>query len=461
MVRAILIFSVAVSTIVVFSPLVVHYLTTHLGFPTSVGHLRLAVLLPGALLLPGAIVGSVSYFRTRLFSELLPATACVLLALIGILWVEPSERERGLIIAASLALALPYAALIVENGYWDLCAKTFLGSAVVVFLLLCLPNSGLVFGLFVIDGFEATNRNGIAMLLSFAVFLLLSLHFRGTLFPNSPKKSMAITSTLLLCFFTGIVLSGSRSGFMLLIFSILSMVFFHVKKHRYPVTACCLACICCYTFLICYIQSAYMESNPYYKAHIDRNQTSVFTRFTSDETIFTLGDRTTIWHSGFSHLLRHPRYVLFGVGTGGAAAAIGKEILILENGLLPTLGRDGTPRFNSTGCDNIPRFFSHALWMEWFMCYGLLGLLSTSFFVVFALSRAMRLDRQDDIYDRRIFFIFLILANITMATTRLPCSLVVSSLFLAAISNQLSFPVAAAQELQANEQGEDKTEKIE
>ena len=354
----------------------------------------------------------------------------------GIAWVEPSERGRGLSIAASLALTLPYAAVIVENKCWDLCAKTFLCSAIVVFLSLCLPNSGRGLGAFTIDGFRVTNENDIAPMFAFAIFLLLSMHFRGTLFADSPRKSNAVTIALLFFFSAGIVLTGSRVGFILLAFSIASMVFVHAKKHRYLATIGSQVCLCCWALLVCHIQSDYLNST---WVRDDSNQAALHKKFTRLKSMSTLGLRTVAWHTGFSHMLGHPRYILYGVGTGGADAAIAKEILVLGNGLPVRTGRD-----------NIPRYFSHALWLEWFMCYGLLGIISAGYFVAFAIRRAMECDQRDGVYDRRIFFVFLILANITAVTTRFPFSLAIGCLFLAAISKQLLFPVTVQQELQTD-----------
>src|SRR4029078_10711083 len=127
-------------------------------------------------------------------------------------------------------------------------------------------------------------------------------------------------------------------------------------------------------------------------------ETAVTSRFVSDPTTYTAGDRIQIWSAGLTHFTSL-RLLLIGTGSGGVDQYL-------------AVAADQGEVYSS---DGIRREHSHNGFLEWFFSFGLLGLPVMFWGMVWAWSRGRRLDASDYYPNlRTVLLVFIFFFN--MAT---------------------------------------------
>ncbi len=182
-----------------------------------------------ALCVPAAALGAAGWFTTRSFARAWPVVVCVLLAWIGLLYAFEIEKNRGIVAASYLAMALPIGALIVQHRCWWLCAKVYvITNAVALAVALWfeyqafgvhIGRASFRFGwLWSDDGMRRSNPNVVGGQLAFAALLAFMLYMRENASREANGRSDAADAkrfSLGWTFFLtmGVLLTASRGAF--------------------------------------------------------------------------------------------------------------------------------------------------------------------------------------------------------------------------------------------------------
>lgn len=375
------------------------------GVPEIIPYIELAVYLP-------VVVLSICRWGHNRQAWNRPLVACCILVVLGVTWVDPTERGRGLLIAVSVITVIPVSQLIWETNAHRLCATLFIVSSAVN-LAVTLANSTTGndsfsrMGTVVLDDRgRVTNANQFGGQMAAAAVLAMAFHLAPTHRARVLSRTMSVSRVLTilliggLCF--GVFASASRGALMALAVASLALIFFG-KEDGVKKTFRCMLVLALTAPLLA--GTGTLET--------------VLARFRDSRDVESFGDRLPIWKSAFAACMSNPRTLLIGVGTGGVDKAV-VEYAVTD--VAPRLGKDF-----------IARKFSHSSYVEWLVSYGLLGLVSGSALVFSLLRRAWNLDRRDGWTGRRALLLFFLANSVVAVVYRTPYAIPLEALLVALV----------------------------
>jgi len=342
---------------------------------------------------PAVLLGCWSYLRVRSFAKAWPVVGCVLWALVAILWTDPTETGRAMILVYHMACVLPIASLIVEIDYTRQCAYALVVISSASLAFLCYLHYGDTINLIkfnvgylrdAMGGRELANPNAVGNQMGLAVLLSLSFCFgqfrnKDRLWLTTRAKNL-LWALVILFLVLGAILTRSREAFVLILLPSY-LVIFHSRGYSKRKAAV--------LFLLILI-AAIIPFTVLGDAFVDLGK-----RFANIEELMTLSDRTDIWRFAMEVLQTDPKNLLIGTGTGSADKALGAEGYYFIGSKL--------------GADGIVRLNAHNTYIEWIISYGFVGFVLGMSLLFAAVKRAWRLDKRQGTVLRRALVLFCVL----------------------------------------------------
>ena len=375
------------------------------GLPENIPHLELMWYIPATGL------GLVVWKRRTGKDWGAPLLLAVLLPLVGLLWVDPTERGRGLLIAASLSMVLPLSLLIKETRSHLLCVVVFLGSSAMNLLLTLVYSAGQGeqfgrMGTVILEDYgRVTNANQFGGQMAAATVLTLALGVALFRLPREQiSRSVQFMRVLVIgsvgAFTFGVVASASRGALSALSISVATLIVFAAINVTKKAVLCC---------LVIGSMGIFFPGS----GVLDR----VLTRVQDVAEVRSAGDRLPIWESALSTWLANGRFLLIGVGTGGVDKAVVENSTV---DLFPVVGQD-----------MIARKSAHSTYVEWGLSYGVCGMLIGAALLVSLFQRSWKADRRDQNYGRIALLTFYLVISLTNVTYRAPYAIGFQALLLA------------------------------
>jgi hypothetical protein len=336
----------------------------------------LAALLPALAVAVYAIL-AVPRVRKRV---VFPVSVYALLAwlALSLLWVDPTERGRGMIIFARLVAPLPLAFLIQDAVSRRRFAWSFLvGSAVttaVVYFLHYGRWEGLTLG-----SAEYINRNDVACYYTLCIVVCMYLREQS----NSSRR-VAWTLPLMGLYAVTIVLTASRSGALALAGIAVILAVRTALNNR------------SWMLLLAPLMVAGVLA-------YDVSSLELSTRF-SASSVDSLGGRTEIWVEASHAVDQDPVLLVRGSGLGGSSKILGRRWSDLDGARIDDLG--------------ISRKATHNSYMEMFLSGGGTAMLLATHILGVLLIRAVRHDRTHNAITFRVLIGFLILYGLVTTVWR-------------------------------------------
>ncbi len=389
---------------------------------------RTPMLLAVGLCLPAAVLGSASWLMQRSFARSWQVVVCVALAWVGLLYAFEIEKNRGIVAASYLALALPIAALIVEHRCWWFCAKVYVLANVAAMLLAMWfeyqtygsSAAGVLyrFGfLLSSDGsLRLSNPNEVGGQLAFASVLAFLLYLRdGELAKGQPGGGRHATGvgpsrfnlgwTVLLSM--GCLLTASRGAFAAWLGG-MGLLWFWGTRWQHSQRLRDLVGITGVLLAGTLFVAAVTEFAPW---------ESLQSRFSGGEECLTASGRTIIWRGAFYTWRSNPRYMLIGTGTGVAPEALGRFWRLTDD--------DGV----TPGSVD-----AHNAFVEWGLSFGLVGMAAGICLMVTMWRTAHRLDRRGRTVGRQAMLLCFCAASMTFVTFYQLLFVAAGALILASLS---------------------------
>jgi hypothetical protein len=373
------------------------------GLPEVIPNIELAVYLPVVLL-------SICRWSSSRQVWHRSFTICIILVIIGVAWVDPTERGRGMLMAAGVATVIPISQLIRETNAYRLCAAAFIVSSAFN-LFVTLANSEAAYdpssrmGTVVLDDRgRVTNSNqfggqmAAAAVLAMAFFLVSSHRGRLPSQTMTASRLVAISATGAFCF--GVFASASRGAIAALASASIALIFLGKANGVKKAFRCALVLLVTVALLT---GTGTVEP--------------LLGRFQDSHDVESLGDRLPIWTSALSAWLSSGRTFFIGVGTGGVDKALVEHAV---SNLRPRIGED-----------LIARKSSHNSYVEWIVSYGLFGMLFGLGLVFSFVRRTWNLDSSDGWTGRRALLLFLLVHSMTTVVYRAPYAIPVEALLVA------------------------------
>jgi len=361
-------------------------------------------ILAGSVFLPAMALGAWVWSRTHCFAREWPVVACILIAWVGLLHAGNLADHGGLRFAVYLTIALPCAAMIVENRWWWYCAKTFtLASVVTLGLLVYFEyearNGVLQWSTFRLgllrseDGLDRmTDPNRLGMQFAFASVLAFILHLRGeateragSTTARSVKFSLAWTVPLSL----GCIATASRGAFAAWFVGIGMLLVWGTRK--LPTSKCkgLLAAFCMLLWVTMFVWAS-ADVTPWAKLQ---------ERLGGSERagLGEFGGRTNIWKNAIRVWWSNPEYRLIGTGTGRQRLILGQF--------------DESARTDDRG---VLVRSCHSVYVDWLLAHGFVGLIPGLCLLAAMMRRARSLDIQDGTVNRQAFLACMLVASATL-----------------------------------------------
>lgn len=375
------------------------------GVPEVIPYIELAVYLP-------VVVLAICRWGHNRQAWNRPLVACCILVALGVTWVDPTERGRGLLIAVGVITVIPVSQLIWETNAHRLCATLFIVSSAVN-LAVTLANSTTGYDSFsrmgtvvLDDRGRVTNANQFGGQMAAAAVLAMAFY----LVPSHRSKVLSCTMTaprllaisLIGAFFFGVFASASRGALAALAVASLALISLGAASGVKKTFRSLLVVILTVTLLT---GTGTMEP--------------VLARFQDSHDVESLGDRLPIWTSAVVAWVSRGKTFVMGVGTGGVDKALVEHSV---SDLRPRVGED-----------LVARKSSHSSYVEWILSYGVLGLVSGSALVFSLLRHAWNLDRRDGWTGRRALLLFLLANSVTTVVYRAPYAVPLETLLVALV----------------------------
>ena len=384
------------------------------GLPEVIPHIELAVYLPVILL------SICRWSRSRQAWDQ-PLVICSILVVLGLAWVDPSVRMRGMLMAAGFVTVIPVSQLIRETNAYRLCAAAFIVSSAFN-LSVTLANSTAGYdpfsrmGTVVLDDRgRVTNSNQFGAQMAAAAVLAMAFHLasshRSRVFPHTMTASRLLAISVIGAFCFGVFASASRGALAALAVASLALISLGTASGAKKTLRCILVIALTMALLT---GTGTMEP--------------VLARFHDSQDVESLGDRLPIWTSAFAAWVSSGRTFFIGVGTGGVDKALVEHAI---SDLRPRIGEDF-----------IARKSSHNSYVEWILSYGLMGTVLGFALVFSLLRRAWNLDRWDGWAGRRALLLFLLANSMTTVVYRAPYAIPVEALLIALLlpANSAAYP---------------------
>jgi len=382
--------------------------------------------------LPAAVVGAASWLMNRSFARAWPVVGCLTLAWLGLLYAGLPNNNRGLVCITYLTLAVPLAALIVEQRCWWSCVRTYVlatagALAFVIWFEFWIGNRGLGgslqrLGFLMAEegGTRTANPNIIGGQLALAAVLALMLHLKNAqwdLQAGRPNRRRSDFSPLWCVFLSiGCLLTASRGAFVAW-FGGISLLLFSVRNQTTSKVQEMMVAGAMGVALLWFGAIA-AGFQPWQ---------SLQERFESPGEVLTASGRLTIWQDAYSTWRSKPRYMAIGTGIGVAPDRLGQHAhYTLSDGL------------------TLVALDSHNTFVEWGLSLGLVGVMAGLALAASVYRQASRLDRLDGTYNRRAMLLTFALASMTFVTFYKLFFVAAAALLLAAMSEPAQRAVEAS-----------------
>ena len=360
--------------------------------------------------LPAIVLGAAACRHYANFVRSICLLACVTIFALGIMWADPTERGRGIITFAFLAIPLPVAALIVKNRYFESCMLAFVVASTCTFAVGLLQPGAAANGRFgvMLDeyGTSQANPNAVGLQAALVALLVYELYFAassGRSRMNRASHRDVRLGFLLFGFSLAVVaLSGSRTAMISVVAGLMGPF---VRDVRVRIVLLALP-LC----LLFYLMAT--ESLGLFDVLMSRFQ---------DRTLQSAGDRTDIWSFSYQVLTRDFETAVLGVGSG----ALDKE--------LGAYTFEGVGR----GRDDVFRLHSHNLYIEWVVTLGALGAIPGALLLLSAVGSAFRLDRLHGSVFRRSLLSYCLVLGLAAVVYRAEFWPVVGGILWASLSDDL------------------------
>jgi len=389
----------------------------------SIFYTKTPLFINVALCVPAAALGAASWLMVRNFARAWQVVLCVIVAWVGLLYAFEIEKNRGIVAASYLAMALPIGALIVEHRCWWLCAKVFVFSNAAAMSLALwfeyqtygvnMATSTFRFGYLVGDnGTYLSNPNVVGGQLAFAALLAFMLHLRegsaGADRRNDPAapKRFSLGWTVFLSL--GCFLTASRGAF-LAWFAGIGLVWFWGTRSQESGKLKDLVAISVVLLAVLLFVTVSVGFTPW---------GSLQKRFEAmPASVLNPTNRFMVWKSAIEAWRSDPQYFLIGTGTGVAPDVLGE----FNDYVLP----DGI---------TVAAADSHNAFVEWGLSFGLIGMILGTCLMVTMWRRAYQLDRSHGNVGRRAVLLCFCMTSMYYVTFYQLLFVVAGAMILAMLS---------------------------
>ncbi|HEX8552979.1 MAG TPA: O-antigen ligase family protein [Abditibacteriaceae bacterium] len=321
--------------------------------------------------LPALALAVPVWINRRDFSHRLPILLCIIWPLVALLWVDPTERGRGVVVPMTLLFSALIGSAMARHKLMESGARAFIVGTLISLAGLFFISRGTLAGsqrLGSVFGEESiiVNPNVVAINLVLASYLGVYVVNCIRRRQNTVKVQYSgdlvcwLLATILCA--GSVVLTGSRGGIvgMTLMFFVLLFMNGHwtarVISSRIAV-------------LFVFLGAGYLAIN-----YIE----GIAARVSDTDKLASLSDRVPIWQAGYYVLSIDDSVIYWGVGTGGVHKRLGEE---MGEGL--------------RGADGVLRRSPHNSYLEWAMSLGLPGIVLGGWLAFTLCRRAFLLDRRE------------------------------------------------------------------
>jgi hypothetical protein len=330
---------------------------------------------------PASILGLRAYRRYGGFARTPAVIACSVLMVAGILWTDPTERGRAMVLATAFVMTLPIAALIRQHQYVRPFLFAFSLTTACSLLYSVASASGFNRGtLMDAAGSAVSNANGVGAQAGLAALFVLML------FPGGKRLQSWSLFGLAAVLIVFCVMTASRTSFLALAGGIavsLMLVDKAVAAGRAAMMAALIVCAVA-------VNLAVDPESQFYDGLVSR-------LVRDDEgTRGTFGDRSFIWSSAAAEFVNEDIW-LYGTGTGAVNKLLGGSSD--DHGRV--LGRDG-----------IWRRSAHNTLVWWALTFGVGGLIVCVWLGAFMIRVAYMLDRQLGGWQRSSLVTFALIVSV-------------------------------------------------
>lgn len=348
--------------------------------------------------LPAVVLGLLSWRKTPPSDPVLGILALVLL--LGLTYVDATERHRGLLLAAGALAAAPVGSLLKTRKQLHFALGLFAAGTLAASLAV-LIGAGIDV---IVSGnrhfASGVNANQFGMQNAFASIAMAGLGMHAI-------RNKRIT-TAILCIIAaalGLILlaiSGSRGA---ALSATPAILYFLLERKHFWRTALIGAAMFTTLFFLSFFAQAQSGRSPL--------QTTV-ERLSGSRDIQDLNGRIPIWLNIGRIVTSDTPTLLIGVGTGGAEKEIARSWRYnaaspWEEALTATESESG-----------IARRSSHNSYLEWLLCYGAVGFLVAIAAIIRTLISARTLDSASGERIRFALIIFCMLAASSLVIYRTP-----------------------------------------
>jgi hypothetical protein len=387
--------------------------------------------------LPGVLAGTWMYLRHPRRIRAAPMLVIIALMVTGLAWTFPTERGRGIVELALVAVPLALAVLITRRRDWLRAVVTYLLASSIAAIYLFhgwldeAARTGLSadrYGALYDDSqTRIMEPNITATHLAFGGLLVAILWLAPGL-DAVERRWRLIGTACLPVLFAGVVLSGSRGGVLSLLGALTALAAFTAVRRRLPLRTNVLVG----AGLVALAAVLLLAPNPVSQridlesgtttheasigadADADADGGSAASRGYDTRSF---GGRTDIWRAALDASVSSPAMALFGAGTGGAdhAVAVANPDLVIAR----------------VGEHNVLRANAHSSYLYWLVSFGVVGMLvagaALGVIAVFALDN----DWAQGWGVGTAMLVFFLLTSVTLIAMRLEAtSIAVSALTL-------------------------------
>jgi hypothetical protein len=337
--------------------------------------------------LPALAVGVPCYMRCKGIAKSAPLICCVLWMAASLLWTDPTELGRGLLIFAAFAATLPLAALILRTDLHEECIFWFCTAFVVSLVIAVLCGMETVDGRMgdvVVDDVVVMNSNGLGCTAALVLLLIYGLYSTRRAGRESRRGLSASAYQIWLpCLTLGAgtlcAMSVSRTAAIALTASALVIVAWNVGRGR---------TIWIEVLAIPIVVGTLATTLGFFDSWTERF---------NDTDVASLNGRTDIWELGWEFMSTGRFNVVCGVGIGAADKSLARAT---GQGVVHPV-------------DGIRRCHAHNQYLEWQWELGLIGA-ALGLWLAWTMSRwAWRRDQEEGTVFRRAFLAYLAVFGIS------------------------------------------------
>jgi len=364
---AFVLFFLGASTVTSYPPLV------EIGLLPNIPYYNLLMCLPGA------IIGAFYWCTRRGLANSYPVLLAMAFVLFGMLIVDPTERGRSMIVAASILCVLAAGAWIEAKRQWIWCAVAFVAGTIIAGAVVVNGYEGSMMGqIHNAAGTAIGNRNDFAMQFVFSTLLIVAIVSSYVGRSAIPGVLLGVAVALCSIFTLLVILSESRSAFICLEVCVPLAIVGNLSRARLITSVAFVAM----SVLLMTVLS------------MSGHEPVVIQRF-SDDTVSTAGGRVDIFVRSME-LLQSRRNLFIGAGTAGVDKQLG------------TLSVFGSEQPGN----GIARESSHNMFLEWFLSYGILGVPAGIWLLGSLVFKSFSRDKEDSETWRSSVMLFVVLSGL-------------------------------------------------